>query len=53
VPVIYLPGPSVRRISPLDFTRTEALANETFSAARLFLEKVRVDGSGLYRSPAG
>ena len=53
VPVVYLPGPSVRRISPLDFTHTEALADEAYSAARLFLEKVRVDGPGLYGSPAG
>jgi len=53
VPVIYLPGPSVRRISPLDFTHTEALAGEAYSAARLFLEKVKVDGPGLYGSPAG
>ena len=50
VPVVYLPGPSVRRISPLDFTHTEALADEAYSAARLFLEKVRVDGPGLYGS---
>ncbi len=40
-------------ISPLDFTHTEALADEAYSAARLFLEKVRVDGPGLYGSPAG
>ena len=52
VPVVYLPGPSVRRISPLDLTHTEALADEAYSAARLFLEKVRVDGPGLYGSPA-
>jgi NTE family protein len=53
VPVVYLPGPSLRRISPLDFTYTGALIDEAYSAARLFLEKVRIDGPGLYGSPSG
>jgi NTE family protein len=53
VPVVYLPGPSPRRISPLDFRYTEDLASEAYFAARLFLEKVRIDGPGLYGSPAG
>jgi NTE family protein len=52
-PVLYLPGPSLRRISPLDFTHTDALIKEAYSAARLFLEKVKIDGPGLYGSPAG
>ena len=33
-PVLYLPGPSLRRISPLDFTHTDALIQEAYSAAR-------------------
>ena len=53
VPVVYLPGPSLRRISPLDFTYTGALIDEAYSAARLFLKKVRIDGPGLYGSPSG
>ncbi len=53
VPVLYLPGPSLRRISPLDFTHTELLIEEACSAARLFLQDVRIDGPGLYGSPAG
>ena len=52
-PVLFLPGPSLRRISPLDFTHTDALIKEAYSAARLFLEKVKIDGPGLYGSPAG
>jgi NTE family protein len=52
-PVLYLPGPSLRRISPLDFTRTDALIKEAYSVARGFLEQVQVDGPGLYGSPAG
>jgi len=46
-------GGSLGAISPLDFTHTEALTGEAYSAARLFLEKVKVDGPGLYGSPAG
>jgi NTE family protein len=53
VPVLYLPGPSVRRISPLDFTHTDSLIKEAYSAARLFLEEVKIDGPGLYGSPDG
>jgi NTE family protein len=53
VPVLYLPGPSLRRISPLDFTHTGLLIEEAFSAASLLLEKVNIDGPGLYGSPAG
>jgi len=53
VPVVYLPGLSPRRISPLDFTYTDALAGEAYSAARLFLEQVRIGGPGLYGPSAG
>ncbi len=53
VPVIYLPGPSLRRISPLDFTHTDTLVEEAYSAVRLFLEKLSIDGPGLYGSPSG
>lgn len=52
-PVLYLPGPSLRRVSPLDFTHTGSLIKEAYSAARLFLEDVWIDGPGLYGSPAG
>lgn len=53
VPVLYLPGPSLRRISPLDFTHTGALIEEAYSVARLFLENLSIDGPGLYGSPSG
>lgn len=52
-PVLYLPGPSLRRISPLDFSHTDALIKEAYSAARGFLEQAKIDGPGLYGSPAG
>jgi NTE family protein len=50
-PVLYLPGPSLRRISPLDFAHTGLLIEQAYSA-RLFLKKVKIDGPGLYGSPA-
>jgi NTE family protein len=53
VPVLYLPGPSLRRISLLDFSHTEALIEEAYTAAREFLAGVAVDGPGLYGSPTG
>lgn len=52
VPVVYLPGPSLRRISPLDFGHTDALVKEAYSVARSFLEKVEIAGPGLYGSPS-
>jgi NTE family protein len=52
-PVLYLPGPSLRRISPLDFNHTDALIKEAYSAACVFLEQAKIAGPGLYGSPAG
>jgi len=52
-PVLYLPGPSLRRISPLDFTQTDSLVSEAYAAARVFLEEVKITGPGLYGTPAG
>jgi len=48
VPVVYLPGPARRRISPLDFSHTKELMDEAYEACRPFLERVDVDGNGLY-----
>jgi NTE family protein len=50
VPVVYLPGPARRRISPLDFNHTQELINETYEACRAFLADLEVDGKGLYGS---
>lgn len=49
VPVLYLPGPRPRMVSPLDFRQTSALMSEGYVAARSFLDTVTVDGPGLYR----
>ena len=53
VPIVYLPGPSLRRISPLDFTHTDTLVEEAYFSGRLFLKKLSIDGPGLYGSPSG
>lgn len=52
VPVVYLPGPAPRYASPLDFTRTPALIEDAYNAARVFLQTVTIDGPGLYRAPS-
>jgi NTE family protein len=51
VPVVYLPGPAPVRLSPLDFSRTEELANQAYETARTYLGFLEVDGPGLYGSP--
>lgn len=53
VPVVYLPGPAIHRISPLEFDHTHMLIEGAYRAARPFLENLRVDGPGLYGSPSG
>ena len=50
MPVVYLPGPALRRISPLDFNHTAELMREAYEASRDFLAGLRVDGNGLYGS---
>jgi NTE family protein len=51
VPVVYLHGPEPYRISPLDFRQTGALIEAAYEAARSFLDRLHVDGPGLYGSP--
>jgi NTE family protein len=51
VPVVYLPGPVPVRMSPLDFTHTEALATSAYDAASAYLAELTVDGPGLYGGP--
>ena len=49
VPIVYLPGPPLIRVSPLDFTHTEELMGEAHAAASAFLRELRVEGPGLYQ----
>lgn len=51
VPVVYLPGPAARRVSPLDFSHTEELIEAAYEAARPFLASLAVKGPGLYGGP--
>ena len=51
VPVVYLPGPAPMRVNPLDFQRTDELAEQAYEAARGYLADLAVTGPGLYGSP--
>ena len=53
VPVLYLPGPAFRSVSPLEFNDTAELIGGSYEAARALLERVQVDGPGLYDSNWG
>ncbi|GAY19156.1 patatin-like phospholipase family protein [Mycobacterium sp. shizuoka-1] len=49
LPVVYLPGPSPKLVSPLDFSHTTALIEDAYTYARRFLDNLRIgDGPGLY-----
>ena len=52
IPVVYLPGPVPRLVSPLDFTHTAALIEAAYLSARSFLEQLCITGPGLYGSPS-
>lgn len=51
VPVLYLPGPAVRAMTPLDFTHTAELAADAHEAATEFLDAAVILGPGLYGHP--
>ncbi|WP_236147549.1 patatin-like phospholipase family protein [Mycolicibacterium sp. CH28] len=54
LPVVYLPGPTPKLVSPLDFTHTTDLIADAYTSARRFLEDVRITGPGLYhQAPPG
>ncbi len=52
-PVVYLPGPPLHRVSPLDFSHTSLLVEQAYDATRPFLEDLSPDGPGIYGSPFG
>jgi NTE family protein len=52
IPVVYLPGPAPRLISPLDFSHSAELIEASYEAARTFLASLTITGPGLYGSPA-
>lgn len=49
LPVVYIPGPPGRFVSPLDFSHTDELVEAAYDAARTFLRAVTVSGTGLYQ----
>jgi NTE family protein len=51
VPVVYLHGPEPHPVSPLEFRQTSTLIETAYEAARVFLDKLRITGPGLYGSP--
>jgi NTE family protein len=53
VPVLYLPGPPVQPVTPLDFSHTAELIASSYAASTAFLDTVEVDGPGLYGHPGG
>ena len=53
VPVVYLPGPPVQKLSFLDFSHTDELIEQAYGATREFLASLVVRGPGLYGSPDG
>jgi NTE family protein len=52
VPVVYLPGPAPRPVSPLDFSHSDELIETSYEAARTFLASLTITGPGLYGSPS-
>lgn len=48
VSVLSIPGPEPLSISPLDFGRARPLIASAYEVASDFLDRVRVDGAGLY-----
>jgi NTE family protein len=48
VPVVYLPGPAIHRLSPLEFGHTAMLIEGGYEAARPFLASLEIAGPGLY-----
>jgi NTE family protein len=52
-PVVYLPGPAWRPVSPLDFDHTVVLIEGAYEASRAFLATLDVTGPGLYGALSG
>lgn len=53
VPVVYLPGPAISRVSPLEFDHTTMLIDGGYQAAKSFLNSLVIAGPGLYGRPWG
>ncbi len=51
VPVLSMPAPSARRVSPFDFSQTQQLIEESHRAGEAFLSTLTVAGPALYGDP--
>jgi NTE family protein len=51
VPVVYLPGPAVRAMTPLDFGHTPELVADAHASTAAFLDELVLTGPGLYGHP--
>ncbi|KOV81537.1 patatin [Nocardia sp. NRRL S-836] len=52
VPVLYLPGPPVQAVTPLDFSHTAELVDASHLASTTFLTTLEIAGAGLYGHPS-
>jgi NTE family protein len=52
MPVVYVGGPDVKIMSPLDFSHTPALIEAAYESARSFLADLQITGPGLYGAPS-
>ncbi len=53
VPVVFLPPPPARRVSPFDFDSTGDLVDDARTAAREMLRGLVVEGPGVHGDPFG
>ncbi|MFJ5989143.1 patatin-like phospholipase family protein [Lentzea sp. NPDC092896] len=51
-PVLYLPGPPVQAVTPLDFSHTAELVEASYLASTTFLTSLEFAGVGLYGHPS-
>jgi NTE family protein len=51
-PVLYLPGPPVQAVTPLDFSHTAELVEASYAASAAFLTTLEIAGAGLYGHPS-
>ncbi len=53
VPIVSMPPPGARRVSPFDFSHTTELIDEAREAGSAFLESLVVSGPGIHGDPFG
>ena len=51
LPLVYLPAPTPRRVSPMDFRQSAALVRDSYERSGTFLATLHIDGPGVYGDP--